>query len=90
MLTKTDLQQIDNLIKSRILPLEESFDEKLEKKLTEFKSEILDAVDAVMGEIIKSREEQILASSKLSEHSDKLENHEDRIGKLETNPSLAV
>lgn len=80
MLTKNDLQQIDNLIKSHIFPLQESFDEKLENmesKLTEFKSEILDAVDAVMGEIIKSREEQTVQSFKLSDH-------EERIGNLET------
>ncbi len=57
MLTKKDLQEIDNLIESRIFPLRESFDEKLENienKLTEFKNEILDAVDGVMGEIKKS------------------------------------
>ena len=86
MLTKTDLQAIDNLIRSRTNPLQDSQDdikETFENKLTEFKSDILDAVDAVMGELRGSREEQTVMSGQLSGYSDKLENHEERIGKLE-------
>ena len=54
-----------------------------DEKVTEFKSEILNAVDEVMGELKAMREEQTLTSGKLSEHTDILEYHEDRITKLE-------
>lgn len=67
--------------------LDEKF-EKVDKKLSNFRSDVLDAVDEVMGEIKAMREEQELSSVKLSEHSDKLENHESRIEKLEK-PRLA-
>ena len=66
-------------------------DEKLDKvdeKLTKFKDDILTAVDGVMGELKDMREEQTIASAKLSEHSDTLENHETRLQKLEK-PHLA-
>ncbi len=86
MLTKNDLQQIENLIKFH----QEDLQEDIVSKMVKFKSEILDAVDAVMGEIIKSREEQIVASSQLSAHTDKIENHEERIGNLETKVGLSV
>ena len=87
MLTKKDLQEIEKLMKPLVYQLlQESQDDlkkTLENKMTEFKSDILDAVDGVMGEIKKSREEQIVASSHLSDHTDKLEKHEGRISKLE-------
>lgn len=45
--------------------------------MTEFKSEILDAIDAVMGELKAIREEQTLISGQLPDHKE-------RIGRLET------
>ncbi|MCL5090909.1 MAG: hypothetical protein M1514_02770 [Patescibacteria group bacterium] len=101
MLTQKDLKQIENLILAHqndlkvelINRMEESQDdlrESLEKKITEFKSDILDAVDKVLGEIIKSREEQTVISGLLAEHSDKLEDHEEKINKLLEKTSFAT
>lgn len=59
----------------------------LDEKVTDFKSEILNAVDEVMGELKDFREEQTLIGNRLSEHSDTLEIHEDRIAKLEKTSS---
>lgn len=53
------------------------------KEIYDFKDQILDAVDGVMGEVKAMREEQTLIGERLSLHSDTLENHETRIGKLE-------
>jgi len=61
----------------------DEMDEKLDKKLTKFRDDILTAVDGVMGELKDMREEQTLVSGKFSEHTDTLENHESRLQKLE-------
>jgi hypothetical protein len=41
-------------------------------------------VDQVMGELKTTREEQTIGAYRQSEHSDQLEDHHDRIVKLET------
>ena len=79
MLTKTDLQQIENLIKFH----QDDLREDLGNKITEFKSDVLSAIDEVMGELKRSREEQEVQSYKLS-------NHEDRIVSLEAKASPSV
>lgn len=85
MLTKTELKQIENLIKPFIYRLEESQDDRqeaLDQKIIQFKSAILDAVDSVMGEIKKVREEQTLIANQIADQSDKLESHEEIIDDL--------
>ncbi len=47
MLTKTDLQEIRNIVKES----QEDLKETLENKITKFKSDILDAVDGVIGNL---------------------------------------
>lgn len=61
----------------------------VEGKLTELKSEIMNGIDEVMGEIKAGREERILTGNKLSEHSDQLEDHEQRISRFEKTPVAA-
>ena len=53
------------------------------KLITHFKSDVLDSVDLVLGELKKNREEQVVVSGQLSDH-------EDRIEKLEIKSGLAV
>ena len=61
----------------------ESVTDSFTQKITQFKSDILDGIDKVMGELVKIREEQEVSAGKLSEHSDILEDHETRLGKVE-------
>lgn len=61
----------------------------VEGKLTELTSEIMNGIDEVMGEIKAGREEQVLIGNKLSEHSDQLEDHEQRISRFEKTPAAA-
>lgn len=77
--TKDDLKKTHFLIKDDIEDLEDRFD----NKLTTFKSEILDAVDGVMGEIKKVRENQEAHNFSHERIDDELEGHETRIGNLE-------
>lgn len=74
MLTQKDLDEIEEVIDKKL-------DEKI--KFLPTKEEFYTKMDEVMGELETIREEQTLIGSKLSEHSDTLENHEARIAKFE-------
>jgi hypothetical protein len=70
MRSQGDLKTISDLIdeKIKILPTREEFFNKM---------------DEMMGEIKASREEQTLQVGSISDHSDQLEDHEERIYNLE-------
>lgn len=61
----------------------EEFREELEKKLTDFRDKILNAVDAVMKEVVAMREEQTIHFHQHEQINEKLDDHEQRIKKLE-------
>ncbi len=60
----------------------------IKDEFKKFTDKVLERLDAVMGELKAIREEQTLASGRVSEHSDSLEDHETRLGKLEKRISL--
>lgn len=70
MLTLKDLKDIDQLLEEKV-------------KYLPTKQEFFGKMDEVVGELKAMREEVTLLSSRQSEHSDTLEDHETRIGKLE-------
>lgn len=74
MLTQKDLDEIEQLIKTTV---------KEEIKFLPTKNEFFEKMDEVMVELKTIREEQAAFTGKLSEHTDTLENHEERIVKLE-------
>lgn len=78
MLTQKDLDEIEKLI-----------DEKLDDKISGLptKDEFYNKMDEVMFELKAIREENTLATGKLSEHTDILADHKTRIGKLEQSSS---
>ena len=55
----------------------------LANKLDGFKNKVYELLDKVMLELKAIREEQTLITGKQSEHTDSIEDHETRIGKLE-------
>lgn len=80
--------RIDGLT-NRFYDMDDKFDGLATKEeLANFKDEVMTGLDQVMGELKGMREEQIVGSGKLSEHTDTLENHESRLQKLEK-PHLA-
>jgi len=79
MLTQKDFDEIERLIKNTV---------REEIKHLPTKDEFYAKMDELMGEVQTMREEQTLIAGTLSEHTDKLENHETRITKLEEIPSL--
>lgn len=74
MLTQKDLDEIEHLIKTTV---------KEEIKFFPTKDEFFEKMDEVVGELQAIREEQASVTGKISEHTDTLENHEERIVKLE-------
>lgn len=58
--------------------------ERIDEKLTAFRSDILSHVDANMKEILAVREEQTMHTHSHMRQDEKYEDHEKRIKKLET------
>lgn len=81
-LTQSDIHKFENIVENKL-------DEKLEEKFNDkfrflpSKDLFLGWMDKLMGELNKIREQQEILTGRASEHSDKLENHETRIEKLE-------
>ena len=88
MLTKDDLGKIQllivagsNQVVSRIDKLEDKV-QKVEEKidLIPTKEEYFDSMSKLMGEVKKSREEQEVIGDTLSQHNDRLEILEEKVG----------
>lgn len=80
-------QKIDVALQKALLPLStgEEIDQKLDEKirLLPTREEFFDRMDKLSGEYKKIDEAETLHAGKLAEHSDTLENHDDRIKILE-------
>ena len=72
MLTKSDLKAIQELFNDFAISLKQ-----------EIKDQIITRLDKVIGELKTIRDEQTVMAGKQSEHTDSLEDHETRIGKIE-------
>jgi hypothetical protein len=81
MITKRDSLQLQKDFK-KVFATKEELLTKIE--FQEFKNTFFNMVDQVMGELKTTREEQTIGAYRQSEHSDQLEDHHDRIVKLET------
>lgn len=81
MLTQTDIKEIEQIVEKKI-------DEKT--RLLPTKNEFFTKMDEVMGELKAIREEHALQGNTVSDHTDQLENHEQRIGHLEKVPRASL
>lgn len=80
MLTKSDLLAIKQLIDVSIDTLIEEFGGKLDSLKNELKNDITNFKDTIIGRLDKIDEELTVTNG----YGDKIENHEERITKLET------
>lgn len=83
MLTQSDLQNIDTTISKKIRHLVTNDELKEAISHLPSKDEFYTKMDEVMGELKAIREEQILISGKVSDHTDELEDHDERIKRME-------
>jgi|GEM_PF-3420593 len=88
--TKSFVKKIENNLVDLIVGTAGSLDAKIEKTKQQLEEkiklnhdEIIEKLDSISGMIKKFDEEHTLASYRISEHSDELEDHELRVGKLE-------
>lgn len=88
MLTNDDLNKIQllivtgsNQVVGRIDKLEDRV-QRVEEKidLIPTKEEYFGSMDKLMGEVMKSREEQTVIGKELSDHSDRLDKLEQKVG----------
>lgn len=71
-------------LKSEINSLREELTEQIKQSEARIKDEILTHLDKIMGLLRKLDEERTLGAYRQREHTDQLENHENRIKSLET------
>ena len=77
VLTKSDLNQIEEIVDRKLEEkLEEKLDEKLEEKLDAFKDDLYRKIDPVLKAVLDDRDEREILT-------DRVGDHEERIGKLE-------
>lgn len=82
MLTKKDIQIINNIF-------DQKFDEKFEPVYTQIRSDIVQFKDDILTELRAMREELIVLNGRTAETRDTAEDHEKRIVRLENHPALA-
>jgi len=70
-----DLKQIAELVKAEF----EIHDEKWEAKMLEWKSEIINAVDAMAGEIRDERDFREIISGRTSDNTERIEKLEKKV-----------
>lgn len=87
-LTSRDLKQISDVVERKLEEkLEEKLDEKLEEKFSQFRDELYTKIDPVLEEVMANRDERTIISHHVSDHGDRLDDHEKRIQRLETSQS---
>jgi hypothetical protein len=74
MLSQKDINQIEKIVEDKINEA---------TKYLPTKDEFYNKMDELLGEVKAMREEQTVIGGKTSEHTDVIEEHETRIGKLE-------
>ncbi|MCL5091178.1 MAG: hypothetical protein M1514_04165 [Patescibacteria group bacterium] len=97
--TKKDIQEIKDTLKGfatkddlKNHPTNDDFDnfrEGINNQFTNFRSWMIDIIDEVMGELKAIRENQEVHAFSHSRIDDDLDNHENRIKKLEKTPASA-
>lgn len=81
------------IVRDELRSTETRFEKKLEEKadvlreeMKKLHNQVMEKLDSIVGMFKKFDEEHTILTYRVSEHSDKLENHEERIGKLEKIP----
>lgn len=88
--TKSDLRKFAT--KDDLVELKEELQQYIDDRLSHLptKEEFFERMDMLIGQLRKTDEEQILQSGRLSEHADILDNHEQRIARLEQTRKTAT
>ena len=66
--------------------VDEQVDKKMDQKLDQKLDPVINKLDAILGEVQKHREEEVIGAEQLRRHEDQLQDHAVRIKKLEVSP----
>jgi len=80
---KKDMEQ---LLADQANVILEAVDEQMEKKLDQKLDPVINKLDAILGEVQKHREEDVIGAEQLRRHEDQPQDHAVRIKKLEVSP----
>ena len=64
----------------------EAVDEQVDKKMDQKLDPVINKLDAILGEVQKHREEDVIGAEQLCRHEDQLQDHAVRIKKVEGSP----
>src|SRR5438093_1071193 len=78
---KKDMEQ---LLADQANVILEAMDERMDKKMDQKLDPVINKLDAILGEVQKHREEDVIGAQQLRRHDDQLQDHAVRIKKLET------
>ncbi len=73
MLTQSDLDEVRSIVQDEV-----------KIQLTDFRSDMISHLDAILKVTTDTQQELILANHKIIEHTDQLDNHEDRLTAAES------
>ena len=73
MLTQADLNEVRSIVQ-----------EEVKSQLTDFRSDMITHLDAILKVTTDTQQELAAANHKVIEHSDQLENHEERLTDIES------
>lgn len=73
MLTQSDLDEVRSIVQDEV-----------KIQLTDFRSDMISHLDAILKVTTDTQQELILANHKIVEHTDQLDNHEDRLNAVES------
>lgn len=73
MLTQSDLDEVRSIVQDEV-----------KIQLTDFRSDMISHLDAILKVTTDTQQELILANHKIIEHTDQLGNHEDRLTSVES------
>ena len=80
---KKDMEQ---LLADQANVILEAVDEQMDKKMDQKLDPVINKLDAILGEVQKHREEDVIGAEQLRRHEDQLQDHAVRIKKLEVSP----
>lgn len=81
--TKTFVKEVVEKTEGKLRQEIESSKEELRNEIKKNHNEVMNKLDSIAGSVNKFDEEQTALSYRVSEHTDQLEDHEERIKKVE-------
>ena len=81
-------KDVEQLLADQANVILEAVDEQMDKKMDQKLDPVINKQDAILGEVQKHREEEVIGAEQLRRHEDQLQDHAVRIKTLEVSPRM--